>query len=49
MSTESLSIDGSNIDSAAVLLSDGLEVLSELLTLLGGFSEDVGQRNASLD
>lgn len=48
VSTESLSIDGSDVDSAAVLLSDGLEVLSELLALLGGLSEDVGQRNASL-
>lgn len=48
VSAESLSIDGSNVDSAAVLLSNGLEVLSELLALLGSLSEDVGQRNARL-
>lgn len=48
VSAECLSIDGSNVDSAAVLLRNGLEFLSELLALLGGIGEDVGQGNASL-
>lgn len=45
VSTESLSINGGEVDLAAVLLSNGLESLGELLSLLGGLGEDVGKGN----
>lgn len=45
---ESGGVDGSEVDLAAVLLSDGLEVLGERLALLRGLGEDVGEGNAGL-
>lgn len=48
MGTEHLGVEGSNVDLTAVLLSDGLEVLGVLLTLLRGLGEDIGEGNASL-
>lgn len=47
MSTESLGIDGSEVELALVLLSNGLEGLRELLSLLRGLGEDIGEGNAS--
>ena len=44
---ESAGVDGSEVDGALVLDGKGLQVLSELLTLLSSLSEDVGKRNAS--
>ena len=49
VSTEELSIQGNNVDVTAVLLSDGTEVLGELLTLLSGLGEDIGQGDTSLE
>jgi len=49
VSTEELGIQGDNVDVTTVLLSDGTEVLGELLTLLSGLSEDVGQGDTSLE
>lgn len=46
--TEELSIKGHDVDLSTVLLSDGAEVSSELLTLLGGLGEDVGKGNSGL-
>lgn len=46
--TESGGVDGSEVDLAAVLLSNGLEVLGERLTLLRGLGEDVGEGKARL-
>lgn len=45
---ESRSVDGSEVDLAAVLLSNGLQVGGEGLTLLGGLGEDVGEGKAGL-
>jgi len=45
---ESGSVDGSEVDLSAVLLSDGLEVSGERLALLGGLGEDVGEGKAGL-
>lgn len=42
------SVDSGNVDGTLVLLSDGLELLSELLTLLLGLGEDVGEGDTSL-
>lgn len=42
------SVDGSEVDLAAVLLGNGLEVGGERLTLLGGLGEDVGEGKAGL-
>lgn len=47
--TKQLGVQGNNVDVSAVLLGDGAEVLSELLALLGGLSEDIGQRDTSLN
>lgn len=46
--TEELSVQGDDVDFTTVLLGDGAEVLSELLTLLSGLGEDVGQGKAGL-
>ena len=46
--TESGGVDGSEVDLAAVLLSDRLEVLGERLALLGLLGEDVGEGNTGL-
>lgn len=48
VSTKELSIKGNNVDSSAVSLSDGTEISSELLALLGSLGEDVSQRNTGL-
>ena len=45
---ESGSIDGSEVDLSAVLLSDGLQVGGERLALLRGLGEDVGEGKARL-
>jgi hypothetical protein len=45
---ESGSVDGSEVDLSAVLLSDGLQVGGERLALLGGLGEDVGEGKAGL-
>jgi hypothetical protein len=45
---ESGSVDGSEVDLSAVLLSDGLQVGGERLTLLGSLGEDVGEGKAGL-
>lgn len=45
---EELRIKGDDVDGPTVLLSDGAEFFSELLTLLSGLSEDVRQRKTSL-
>lgn len=47
VSTERLGVDGSEVDLAAVLLSDGLQGGAKFLTLLGGLGEDVGEGKAS--
>jgi hypothetical protein len=46
--TESGSVDGSEVDLSAVLLSDGLQVSGERLALLWGLGEDVGEGKAGL-
>lgn len=48
MLAESGSVDGSEVDLSAVLLSDGLQVGGERLALLGGLGEDVGKGEAGL-
>lgn len=45
---ESGSVDGSEVDLSAVLLSDGLQVSGERLALLRGLGEDVGEGEAGL-
>ena len=45
---ESGSVDGSEVDLSAVLLSDGLQVGGERLALLRGLGEDVGEGKARL-
>jgi hypothetical protein len=45
---ESGSVDGSEVDLSAVLLSDGLQVGGERLALLRGLGEDVGEGKAGL-
>lgn len=45
---EQLGVEGDNVDIAAVLLSDGAEVLGELLALLGSLGEDVRQWDTGL-
>ena len=47
VSTESLGVNGSEVDLALVLLSDGLKSVSELLALLLGLREDVSKRDTS--
>lgn len=42
------SVDGSEVDLAAVLLGNGLKVSGERLTLLGSLGEDVGEGKAGL-
>lgn len=49
VSAEELSVEGNNVDSSTVSLSDGTEIGSELLTLLGSLGEDVSQRNTGLN
>jgi hypothetical protein len=46
---ESGSVDSSEVDLSAVLLSDGLQVGGERLTLLGGLGEDVGEGKTGLE
>lgn len=46
--TEQRGVEGNDVDVTTVLLSNGAEVLSELLALLRSLREDVSQRNASL-
>lgn len=48
VSAEELSIEGNNVDSSTVGLSDGTEISSELLTLLRSLGEDISQRNTCL-
>lgn len=48
VSAEELSIKGNNVDSSTVALSDGTEVSSELLTLLGSLGKYVSQGNTGL-
>lgn len=48
MRTESLSVDGSDIDLALVLLGDRPEHSSELIALFLGLGEQVGKGNAGL-
>jgi hypothetical protein len=48
VSAEELSVKGNNVDGSTVALSDGTEVSSELLTLLGSLGKDVSQGNTSL-
>ena len=43
--TESTGVNGSEVDGTLVLDSKRLQLLSELLTLLGGLGKDVGERN----
>jgi hypothetical protein len=45
---ESGSVDGSEVDLSAVLLSDRLQVGGERLALLGGLGEDVGEGKTGL-
>lgn len=45
--TESTGVNGSEVDGTLVLDSKRLQLLSELLTLLGCLGEDVGEGNAS--
>lgn len=47
VSTESLGVNGSEVDNTTLGLSNGLEGLAKLLALLGGLGEDVGKGNAS--
>lgn len=47
MGTEGLGVNGTEVNLALVLLSDGLESLVQLLALLGGLGEDVGEGEAS--
>lgn len=47
--TESAGVDGCKVDLALVLLSDRLEGLGESLALLGGLSENVGERDSGLE
>lgn len=47
VSTESLGVDGSEVDNTTLSLSDGLEGIAKLLALLGGLGKDVGEGNAS--
>lgn len=44
-----LGVNGGNVDGTLVLLSNGLEVLGELFTLLLGFGENVCQWDTSLN
>lgn len=46
--TESLGVDGSEVDLALVLLCNLLEVLGDGLALLWGLSEDVSERKTRL-
>jgi hypothetical protein len=46
--SEGLGVNGSEVDLALVLLSDGLELLGECVTLLCGLGEDVGERKTGL-
>ena len=46
--TKQLGIEGDNVDGTTVLLSNGTELVGELLTLLGSLGEDVSQRNTGL-
>lgn len=48
VSAKGFGIDCCEADSTLVLLCDWLELDRELITLLWGFSEDVGEGNASL-
>lgn len=48
VSAEELSIKGNNVDSSTVVLSDGTEISSELLALLGSLGKDVSQGNTGL-
>lgn len=47
MGTESLGVNGSEVDLATVSLSDGLDSRAELITLLLGLGEDISERDAS--
>lgn len=46
--TKGLCVNGGEVDLALVLLGDGLELLGELLALLGSLGEDVGKRQTRL-
>lgn len=46
--TEQLRVNGGDVNSTAVLFSNRLELLRKFLTLLGGFRENVCQRDTSL-
>lgn len=48
VSAEELSIKGNNVNSSTVALSNGTEISSELLALLGSLGEDVSQGNTGL-
>lgn len=48
VSAEELSIKGNNVNSSTVALSDGTEISSELLALLGSLGEDVSQGDTGL-
>jgi hypothetical protein len=47
--TEHLGINGGDVDGSLVLLSNGLEFLRILITLLLGLSEDVCERDTGLE
>lgn len=47
VSTESLGVNGGEVDDTTLGLSNGLEGLAKLLALLGGLGEDIGEGNAS--
>jgi hypothetical protein len=46
--SESLSVDGGEVDNTFVLLSEGLEGVCELFAFFRGLGEDVGQGDTSL-
>jgi hypothetical protein len=48
VSTKELGVEGNNVDLSAVLGSDRAEFLSELIALLFGFRENIGQGNTGL-
>ena len=49
VSTKGFGVNGGKADSALVLLGNGLELGSDLIAFFRGFSEDVGERDASLE
>ena len=49
VSSESLGVNGCEVESTLVLLGNGLQGSGVFLTLLRGLSEDIGEGNPSLD